>query len=159
MKQRTKPKHHRIDKNIKRLNAVNRMYNTACYRHYENDREKDVFLIDTVLDSLYNKGDKKSKKLKEEILLGNRIKLNEQETERLWDILINSGLVNPLIGFGNSGKLDLSKSGYKLMHDFGSYLGFLEQQAAQQQAQANNNNLVFPQFIIQTPQEGEGEQE
>lgn len=148
---------HRVDKNLKRINAVNKMHNTACYRHYENEREKDVFLIDTVLRALFNKGDKTPQKLKEEILQGNRIKLSEHETERLWDLLINSGLANPLIGFGNSGKLDLTKTGYKLMHEYGSYIDFLEQQAAQQQA--NNNNLVFPQFIIQTPQDEDGENE
>lgn len=107
-------------------------------------------MIDVALNALYNNGDKTTRALNDEILIPNSISLPENEVERLWDILLSTNLVNPVIGFGNAGKLTLTNSGYQMMNQYGSYSAFLDEKLRQAQGQ----NMIFPQFIIE-PDNGE----
>ena len=90
----------------------------------KNDFDKDIF--DLVLKSLYNSADKNALNFEREILSRHRIRLSTKETQRLWNVLINSGWVSPLIGFGNAGKLTLTKPGYLLMEQYGGYREYLD---------------------------------
>ena len=47
--------------------------------------------------------------------------------------MLNSGLVNPVAGFGNACKLKLSRTGYQLMAQFGGYSEYMASLKAQQQ--------------------------
>lgn len=136
------------DINKKKHKVVERLKNRAALPDVNEKREKDIKIIDSALKALYNDGDKVTRSLQTEILQANKIKISEAEAERIWDIMVNTGLVNAVIGFGNSGKLSLTNEGYQLMSQFGSYAAFLEERAKQQQAH-NNQGMVFPQFIIE----------
>jgi hypothetical protein len=97
--------------------------------------DKNIF--DTVLKHLYNNADI-SLHLEKQIYVPNNIKLTHKEAERLWEVMISSGWVTPIIGFGNAGKVELTKTGYQLMAQFGGYSEYLT-------AVQNNNQ---PQTII-----------
>jgi len=109
-------------------------------------KQQDIALIDVALVALYNDGDKVTRSLNEDILRPNKIKISEKDFGRIWDIMVNTGLVNPVIGFGNGDKLNLTTDGYQLMVQFGSYRAFLEEKARQAQ---QGQNMMFPQFIIE----------
>ena len=47
--------------------------------------------------------------------------------------MISSGWVTPVIGFGNAGKVELTKTGYQLMSQFGGYSEYLTAAAAANQ--------------------------
>lgn len=113
----------------------------------QDRKQQDVYIIDAALKALYNDGDKVTRSLQEDVLNPNKIRISEKDAGRIWDIMINTGLVHSLIGFGNSGKLSLTNEGYQLMSQFGSYSAFLEERDKQQQQQGQN--MMFPQFIIE----------
>jgi len=96
---------------------------TAEIKH-KNDLDRNIF--DLVLKALYNTADKNALLFEEEILNENHLTLPGKEKKRLWNVLINSGWVSPVIGFGNAGKLTLTKPGYQLMEQYGGYLAYLE---------------------------------
>ncbi|RYE25592.1 MAG: hypothetical protein EOP51_03595 [Sphingobacteriales bacterium] len=99
-----------------------------------NTSEVDKQVFDTVLTTLYNNADKDVLHLEKEIYQPNGIMLTLKHSERLWEVMLSSGWVSPVIGFGNSGKVALTQSGYQLMAQYGGYSKFLEaQQIAQQQ--------------------------
>lgn len=116
----------------------------------------DVLVIDTVLKSLYNDGDKLIRSMSDDILKPNKINIVEKDSGRIWDIMVNTGLVNPVIGFGNSGKLSLTNEGYQLMTQFGSYSAFLEEKNKQSQ---QGPNMMFPQFILESAADKEEKKE
>jgi len=101
----------------------------------------DKIVIDIVLKSLYNNADKDVLHLENDIYTPNGIKLPLKESERIWDVLKLSGWVSPVIGFGNAGKIELTREGYQLMSQFGGYKEYLD-------ALSNNNNqqqtLILP---------------
>lgn len=109
-------------------------------------KQLDIQIIDKALTSLYNDGDKITRSLQEEILKPQNILLTPNDTERIWDVMVNTGLVHAVIGFGNSGKLDLTTEGYQLMAQFGSYSAFIEERQRQMQQQ---QGFSLPQFIIE----------
>ena len=119
-------------------------------------REQDIKVIDTTVKALYNDGDRMPLDFKREILNRHKIIISDKYTERIWDILLSTGLVSPVIGFGNSGKLTLTNDGYQLMNKFGSYSAFLEAMQLQQQAQ---QGMQLPQFIIQTEEDNEEQED
>lgn len=93
--------------------------------------QKDIsnILIDMSMRALYNDGDKRELRLVEDILTPNSIQFNDEKSlESYWDIITNSGFIKPSIGFGNNGKVSLSKSGFDLMNQFGGYMNFLQSQ-------------------------------
>jgi len=112
-----------------------------------SQKERDIQLIDLVLKKLYNEGDKETASLNEDILKPARIQFTEAGSDRLWDLLLSTGLVNPVIGFGKSGNLTLTNDGYQLMTKFGSYSNFISEREKQAQA-ASNPGMVIPQFIL-----------
>jgi hypothetical protein len=129
----------------KKGQIVKRFRNRCQQIVMADKKQQDIRMIDVALNSLYNNGDKATRSLNDEILVPNSINLPEQEVERLWDILLSTNLVNPVIGFGNAGKLSLTNSGYQLMNQYGSYSAFLDEKLKQAQGQG----MVFPQFIIE----------
>lgn len=146
----------------RRKKAFERFKNRVPLPAMLDRKQQDILIIDKTLTSLYNDGDKIIRSLQEDILKNNKINLTEKDTERIWDILMNSGLVHAVIGFGNTGKMDLTQDGYHLMSQFGSYSAFIEEQK-RQVAQQNQTVMPFPQFIIEQskeedPKEG-GEEE
>lgn len=112
--------------------------------------QKDVsnILIDISMKALYNEGDKTELRLVEDILTPNQIQFNDKKSlESYWDIITNSGFIKPSIGFGNNGKVSLSKSGFDLMNQFGGYMNFLQ---SQQNPQGKMN---LPQAPMPTAEE------
>lgn len=108
---------------------------------------KDIsnILIDISMKELYNEGDKRELRLVEDILTPNKIQFsNEQSLESYWDIITNSGFVKPSIGFGNNGKVSLSKAGFDLMNQFGSYMDFLRAQDPTRGSAVPNPQLQLP---------------
>jgi hypothetical protein len=87
--------------------------------------QMDQHIIDTVLKTLYNNSDKDTLSLENEIYKPYKIRLPLREAERLWNIMTSTGLISPVIGFGNAGRVELTRSGYQLMSQFGSYKDYL----------------------------------
>jgi hypothetical protein len=94
--------------------------------------DKNIF--DMVLKQLYNNADD-ALHLENQIYAPNNVKLNNKESERIWEIMISSGWITPVIGFGNAGKVELTKTGYQLMSQFGGYSEYLTAVQANQQPQ------------------------
>jgi len=98
--------------------------------------EQDKTIFDLVLKSLYENANKTALHLEGEIFVPHNVKLNQKDSDRVWNILTSSGWVIPSVGFGNAGKLELTKAGYQFMIQFGSYKQYLdtvESQLKQQQ--------------------------
>ena len=87
--------------------------------------EFDMHVIDLVLNTLYNNSDKDVFHLDDEIYKPAKVTMPIKESDRLWEVMVSSGLINPVIGFGNSGKIELSSSGYQLMAKYGGYLQYM----------------------------------
>lgn len=85
-------------------------------------------ILDTVLRTLYEHMDKNGLLFEKELLEANKIRLNPQESGKIWDVLRATGLVESIIGFGNEGKLELTPAGIQMMMRFGSYKNFLATQ-------------------------------
>lgn len=126
--------------------VVERFKNRVPLPAMVDKKQLDVLVIDAALKSLYNDGDKVTRSLSEEILKPSKINISEKDAGRIWDIMVNTGLVNSVIGFGNAGKLSLTNEGYQLMTQFGSYSAFLEEKNKQAQ---QGQNMMFPQFILE----------
>lgn len=124
-------KHLRISKKEKAQAAITRRHPELTHNHLSTDRN----IFDLVLKMLFENSDKNVLSLEKEIFEPFEIKMTRKERERVWDVLINSGLVNPVVGFGNAGKIGLSQSGYQIMTQYGTYSNFVEssQQGHQQQ--------------------------
>ncbi|KAA5534891.1 hypothetical protein F0919_09835 [Taibaiella lutea] len=146
----------------RRKKALERFKNRVPLPAMLDRKQQDILIIDKALASLYNDGDKVIRSLQDDILKPNKINLVEKDTDRIWDIMMNSGLVHAVIGFGNTGKLDLTSEGYQLMSQFGSYSAFIQEH--QRQIAQQNQTMAFPQFIIEqsekeAPKEEGGEEE
>ena len=92
--------------------------------------------------------------MQEEILKPQNILLAPKDVERIWEVMVNTGLVHAVIGFGNAGKLDLTNEGYQLMSQYGSYSAFIEERQRQAQQQ---QGFSLPQFIIETAEQEQKE--
>ena len=95
-------------------------------------------ILDIVMKTLFENADKNGLNLEKDIFRPLDIKLPAKEVDKVWEVIINSGLINPIVGFGNSGKVELTSEGVKMMSQYGGYLNFL--------AQTQPNN-----FVIQNP--------
>lgn len=91
--------------------------------------ELDKHVIDQVLRTLYNNSDKITLNLETEIYQPLNIRLPFKETERLWETMLSTGFITPVIGFGNSGKVELTRAGYQLMAQFGGYKEYINSQS------------------------------
>lgn len=141
--------------NNRKKKIVERFKNRVPLPNMQDKKQMDARIIDSALNALYNDGDKVARSFQEDILKSSDIRISEKEAARIWDIMINMGLVHAVVGFGNSGKLDLTSEGYQLMSQFGSYSAFLDEKNRQTQGQ----NMVFPQFIIEPASDEKEESE
>ena len=110
-------KHIRINKQKKALQAL------KAKTLDRSELDKNVF--DMVLKTLYLNTNKSEMDLEKEIFAGSSIKIPRHEAERLWNVLTSSSWVSPAVGFGKAGKVELTKAGYQLMSQFGSYIDYL----------------------------------
>ncbi len=90
-----------------------------------DNKELDKQVFDLVLKTLYNNADRNGLHVENEIFAPLQIKMPAHDTGRLWEVMISSGWVSPVIGFGNAGKLELTKAGYQLMSQFGGYSEYI----------------------------------
>lgn len=133
----------------KRTGAVQRM---QCRRHSTpmppqaqapTQREVDAQVIDLIMKALYNNGDSQVKSLTTDILDPLKIDYNEKGLDRTWDVIMNTGLISPVIGFNSLYKLELTPDGYKVMSQFGSYINYVEEM--QRQSAAQHPQAIFNQ--------------
>ncbi|MBS1590118.1 MAG: hypothetical protein JST52_10945 [Bacteroidetes bacterium] len=85
----------------------------------------DRNVMDATLRVLFENADKNALDLRTDIFDKANLHLSDSEMERLWDVLISSGWVSPTIGFGHAGKLELTKAGFQMMSQYGSYTNYL----------------------------------
>ncbi|HEY9178878.1 MAG TPA: hypothetical protein VIN07_14375 [Flavipsychrobacter sp.] len=88
--------------------------------------EVDIAIIDIVLKALYHNSHVDTLHIDDDIYKNANINIPFIESERLWEVMLNSGLVNPVAGFGNAGKLKLSRNGYELMGKYGGYREYMQ---------------------------------
>jgi hypothetical protein len=140
-----------IRKNNKSRKVLERMKVMPTVTLDRIEFDKKVF--DLVLKTLYNNSQKDGLHMENEILSPQKLRLPANEAHRLWEVFISSGFVSPMIGFGNAGKLELTKAGYQLMSQYGGYSEYLTSvQNTQQQPQT----IILP---IQVQADEEEEQE
>lgn len=142
--------------NYKKTKVIQRFQNRKSCMASITKKEQDVSLIDLVLHKLYNNGDKIPASIDKDVLQPNHIKFTEAGSNRLWDIVLNTGLVKPEIGFGKVGSLTLTNEGYQLMQSFGSYKNFI---AKREELAKSATPMAFPQFILTTAEPESGENE
>lgn len=135
-----------LDKSNKQKNMVRR-FKTKNKRK-ENDIVQavplqDEVIVDIVLQRLFNHGNKQTASLADDIFVPLNIEFTEAGHNRIWDLLISTNLVAPVIGFGRSGRLAITKEGFQLMNQYGSYRNFIQLRAAAQQQKAS---ATQPQF-------------
>lgn len=139
----------RRSENLKKSRVIKRFHNRKSCTATNNQKEQDISLIDLVLKKLYNNGDKVPASIDKDILEPNNIRFTNAGSDRLWDIILNTGLAKPQIGFGKVGYLTLTNEGFKLMNNFGSYKNFIAKREEQARASIPQ---AFPQFILTTEQ-------
>ena len=138
--------HLRISKNKK---AVKRLHTRQG--GLVESREMDQRIVDTVLNRLYNNSTKNMLHLESEIYAPANIQLPPEDAERVWEVMISTGLVTPVIGFGNSGKVELTRAGYQLMAQYGGYSQYLATVNQPPQPQT----IILPIQIQEEPQPGQ----
>lgn len=145
----------RIIRKARHRNRVNKVKKANVKPLTIVDRnEVDIAIIDIVLKALYHNSHIDTLHIENDIYKNSKIEIPYVEAERLWEVMINSGLVNPVAGFGNAGKLKLSRTGYQLMAQYGGYREYVtsvksnnqpqrmqETQADQPQAENDCNEL------------------
>lgn len=110
-------KHHR---------ALKRLKERTINQQNVQQVNPDVAIVDLVLRCLYDNPEKNAMSLDEEIFKPHGITLHRKASEHVWDVLMTSGLISPLIGFGHAGKVELTKTGIQLMTQYGSYSRYLQ---------------------------------
>ncbi|MCB0697148.1 MAG: hypothetical protein KDC07_07270 [Chitinophagaceae bacterium] len=135
----------RVTKLSRHHNRANKLKKAEIKAAPIDRNDIDIAIIDIVLKALYYNSHIDTLNVETDIYKNANIKIPYVESERLWEVMINSGLVNPVAGFGNAGKLKLSRTGYQLMAQFGGYKEYME-------AMKNSNAQgTVPQIIIETP--------
>lgn len=131
----------RIMRHSRHRNRVNKVKKKAIKPITIVDRnEVDIAIIDVVLKSLYHNSHIDTLHIENDIYKNAKINIPYIESERLWEVMLNSGLVNPVAGFGNAGKLKLSRTGYQLMAQFGGYAEYMNSLKSTQ----SNTELQLP---------------
>lgn len=118
-----------------------------------NRDEQDQHVFNSVLKCLYENADVDMLNLHEDIYKKHNINLPHKEFERIWEIMKASGLINPVIGFGNSGKVSLSRAGYQLMAQYGSYENYIKSLNDPKQPQTIILPIQVPGQIISPDEE------
>ena len=103
--------------------------------------ESDKRIMDLVFKALFHDADKNALNFETEILRPHKVKVPGPEASRVWTVLVNPGWVSPVIGFGNAGKLALTKVGLAMMQQFGGYIDYLE---AASHAQTPTETIIMP---------------
>lgn len=142
----------RVTRLSRHHNRVNKLKKAAIKPAPIDRNEVDIAIIDIVLKALYYNSHIDILHVEDEIYKTAKINIPYVEAERLWEVMLNSGLVNPVAGFGNAGKLKLSRTGYQLMAQFGGYKEYMDAM------KAGNGKSSSPQIIIQTPGLGEDDE-
>lgn len=120
-------KQSRITRLSRHHNRVNKLKKAKIKPVTIVDRsDVDIAVIDIVLKSLYHNSHVDTLHIENDIYKNANISVPYVESERLWEVMLNSGLVNPVAGFGNAGKLKLSRTGYQLMAQFGGYREYMD---------------------------------
>lgn len=141
-----------IRKRSKSRDALQRMKVRPVLMPDRTEFDKNVF--DLVLKTLYNNSHKDGLHIETEIFHPQNLRITNNETQRLWEVMVSTGWVTPLIGFGNAGKLELTKAGYQLMSQYGGYSEYLTSvQNIQQQPQT----IILP-IQVQGEDEGDGQE-
>lgn len=119
--------------------ALNRMRVKPAVSLDRSEMDKRAF--DLVLKTLYNSTHRDGLHVENEIFIPARVKVAPHEAGRLWEVMVSSGWVSPVIGFGNAGKLELTKAGYQLMSQFGGYTEYL---TSVQNSQHQPQTIILP---------------
>lgn len=120
-------KQSRITRLSRHHNRINKLKKAKIKPVTIVDRsDVDIAVIDIVLKSLYHNSHVDTLHIENDIYKNANISVPYVESERLWEVMLNSGLVNPVAGFGNAGKLKLSRTGYQLMAQFGGYREYMD---------------------------------
>lgn len=135
----------RVTRLSRHHNRVNKLRKAAIKPAPIDRNEVDIVIIDIVLKALYYNSHIDILHVEDEIYKNANINIPYVEAERLWEVMLNSGLVNPVAGFGNAGKLKLSRTGYQLMAQFGGYKEYMDAM------KSGSGNSSSPQIIIQAP--------
>jgi hypothetical protein len=138
-------KHHRH----KSQNALKRMKVKPTVSLDRSEMDKRVF--DVVLKTLYNNAHRSGLHIENEIFRPSNIKVPPHEAGRIWEVMMSSGWVSPVIGFGNAGKLELTKAGYQLMSMFGGYSEYL---TSVENSQHQPQTIILP-IQVQADEEEE----
>lgn len=104
--------------------------------------EVDKHVIDLVLRTLYNNADIDVLHLENDIYKPAKVEIPHKEAERLWEVMTSTGLIKPVVGYGNSGKIELTRSGYQLMAQFGGYIAYVDSLKKPEQMQRLEQNDV-----------------
>lgn len=139
----------------KKQKIVQRFKNRSSVGAKVTQKQIDIALTDLVLAKLYNDGDRQPASLEDDILTPAKIKFTAGGVDRLWDILLSTGLVSPVIGFKRSGRLAITNQGYQLMSQFGSYSNFIKKREEEAARESAGNSM--PQFIINTDEDNDTE--
>jgi hypothetical protein len=134
-------KHPRISKQKKALQFINQ------WNEHRGQMDRSVF--DVVLKTLYINS-KSELDLEKDIFAASKLQIPKTESERIWNVLMSSGLVSAAVGFGKAGKVELTKQGYQLMAQFGGYKEYLESVENSQKPQT----IIMP-FSIDNDEEQE----
>lgn len=137
-------KQSRVSKMSRHHNRVEKMKEENTKQRVMSHDEVDVAVIDLVLKTLYHNSHIDVLHIEDDIYKKANLDIPFVEAERLWEVMLHTGLVNPVIGFGNAGKVELSRTGYQIMSQYGGYREYMNLLKGQQQA---------PQIIIETPAE------
>lgn len=97
-----------------------------------NQSDEDKRILDLVLKRLYSNSHKDILHLENDIYKPLKVNLSHPELERLWSVMTSTGLISPVIGFGNAGKVELTRSGYQLMSQYGGYQEYISAMNNQQ---------------------------
>lgn len=100
--------------------------------------ELDRNMMDIVTKILFEDGHKDELDLQKEVIDKANVIFPEKEVERIWNVMIGSNWVSPIVGFGKAGKLELTNAGLQMMSQYGSYKNFLQKQ---EEANCNANQL------------------
>lgn len=125
----SKPRHNKNRNTTERMKKQTQAQNQQQQQPLlvlPDHRDIDRRLFDIVLASLYENADKDTLHMEDDILKPLNINLPPNEADRIWEVMVSSGLVSPVVGFGNAGKLELTKSGYQLLSQYGTYSQYLQ---------------------------------
>ncbi|MCB0698947.1 MAG: hypothetical protein H6551_12155 [Chitinophagales bacterium] len=116
----------RITRLSRHHNRANKLKKAKIKSVAIDRNEIDKQIIDLVLKTLYYNSHIDVLHMEDDIFKAANLKLPYVESERIWEVLLNSGLVNPVAGFGMAGKLELSRTGYQLMAQYGGYMEYMD---------------------------------